>query len=99
MIHHRFRFVSAAAMVCVLLAPFMGFLRAGDEKERMDREARLIEILKSGASVREKGQACRELQMIGSPASIPALAALLTDKDLSHIARSAPEAQALQHDR
>jgi HEAT repeat protein len=67
------------------------FLYAADEKDRMNREARLIEILKSGAPVQEKGQACRELQVIGSPASIPSLAALLTDKDLSHMARYALE--------
>jgi HEAT repeat protein len=81
----------ASAVVCTFMVLLMGFLHAADGKERMDREARLIEILKSDASVQEKDHACRELQIIGSPASIPALAALLTDKDLSHMARYALE--------
>ncbi len=68
-----------------------GGLWAGDDKERADREGRLIEVLKSGAGAAEKDLACRELQVIGSPASIPALAALLTDRELSHMARYALE--------
>ena len=67
----------------------IGGVYAAEEKERLDREARLIEVLKSSASFAEKDQACRDLQIIGTPASIPALAALLADQELSHMARYA----------
>ena len=88
---HHARCASAAAVICAVLALLMGSLLVADENERREREVRLIEILKRGASIQEKDQACRELQIIGSPASIPALAALLMDKDLSHMARYALE--------
>ena len=39
----------------------------------------------------KKNNACRELRTVGTEKSIPALAALLTDKDLSHPARLALE--------
>ncbi len=91
MMRHSTGCTRAAAVACAFVVFLAGFLHAADEKDRMNREARLIEILKSDASVQEKDQACRELQVIGSPASIPALAALLTDKDLSHMARYALE--------
>jgi HEAT repeat protein len=72
--------------MCVLVLP------AGSAGQTPGaREARLIEILKSGASIQEKDGACRELQVIATPASIPALAALLADKELSHMARYALE--------
>ncbi len=75
----------------IFLLFFMGSLPAATDNENINREARYIQILKSGASIQEKDKACRELQVIGTPASIPALAALLTDQDLSHMARYALE--------
>ena len=89
--HHSTGCTRATGVACAFAMFLAGFLCSADEKDRMNREARLIEILRSSASVQEKDQACRELQVIGSPASIPALAALLTDKDLSHMARYALE--------
>ena len=55
------------------------------------REAELIKTIKGGASQAEKDKACRELQIIGTQACIPALADLLTDAKLSHLARCALE--------
>ena len=48
-------------------------------------------MLKSGAAVGEKANACRELKLAGTEKSIPVLASLLTDAELSHPARFALE--------
>ena len=50
-------------------------------------EAQLIAVLQSDAGQKEKTDACRELGRIGTAACVPALAALLTDEKLSHMAR------------
>ena len=70
---------------------FTGFIllaactaQAADEKE-------LITILKSDASVSAKCTACQQLRIYGSAESIPVLAALLTEENLSHAARYALE--------
>jgi HEAT repeat protein len=61
-------------------------------------EESLIKVLQSNASPHDKDAACARLKLIGTVKSIPALAALLTDEQLSHSARyalepmSAPEA-------
>jgi HEAT repeat protein len=59
--------------------------------ELKNLELRSIETIKSNASTMEKDRACRILRVIGTPDSIDALGALLTDKKLSHIARYALE--------
>ncbi len=48
-------------------------------------------MLKTGVSRDAKDFVCRKLMMIGTAASVPALAALLPEKDLSHMARYALE--------
>jgi len=70
---------------------FTGFIllaaciaQAADEKD-------LIAILKSDASVSAKCTACQQLRIYGSAKSIPVLAALLTEENLSHAARYALE--------
>lgn len=60
------------------------------EPNPMD-EAALIGVLQSDAGFVDKQEACRALRQKGTDASVPALAALLTDKDLSHMARYALE--------
>ena len=50
-----------------------------------------INVLKSGASVPEKMEACRVLSVKGTPEAIPALAPLLLDEKLAHMARYALE--------
>ena len=51
------------------------------------REAKLIGVLESDASFKEKSDACRELGMIGTKDSIAPLVKLLGDEKLSHMAR------------
>jgi len=63
----------------------------GDAAVRKEIESRLIALLGSKASRGAKDYACRKLQLIGLAESVPALAALLPDKDLSHMARYALE--------
>jgi HEAT repeat protein len=52
-------------------------------------EEELIDVLT--VTTAKKNNACRELRTVGTEKSIPALSALLTDKDLSHPARLALE--------
>lgn len=89
-----------------LLAPIDAAVIAthGDVAARKVLETRLAEVLKTGASRDAKDFACRTLRVIGTAESVPALAALLSDKDLSHMARyalqsmPAPEASAALRD-
>jgi len=77
---------------------------SGDAAARKGLETRLIAVLNSGASRSAKDYVCRTLKTIGTAESVPALAALLPDKDLSHMARyaleriPAPEAAAAMRD-
>jgi HEAT repeat protein len=63
----------------------------GDAALRTDLEKRLAAILGPGTSRAAKEYACRKIMMIGTAASVPGLAALLGDKDNSHMARFALE--------
>ncbi|MBL7186324.1 MAG: HEAT repeat domain-containing protein [Phycisphaerae bacterium] len=54
-------------------------------------EGKLIAVLRSDASHKEKVDACRGLALIGTKNSIAPLAALLGDEKLSHMARYALE--------
>lgn len=62
-----------------------------DAALRAELEKRFAGVLASGASRAAKEYVCRKLMMIGTAASVPALAALLADKDHSHMARFALE--------
>lgn len=74
-----------------LLAPIDDAVIAthGDAAACKALETRLAEVVKSGASRDAKDFACRTLRVIGTAESVPALAALLPDKDLNHMARFA----------
>jgi HEAT repeat protein len=63
----------------------------GNAADRKDLETRLGAVLKGNASRAAKDFACRMLGQIGSADSVPGLAELLKDKDLSHMARFALE--------
>ncbi|MCX6996619.1 MAG: hypothetical protein NTV49_05930, partial [Kiritimatiellaeota bacterium] len=52
-----------------------------------EQESRWIDVLKSNAETQPKADACRELARIGTAAAVPALAALLGDEQLAHMAR------------
>ncbi|MCP4639382.1 MAG: DUF1080 domain-containing protein [bacterium] len=54
-------------------------------------EAALIAVVQGDADWLAKQNACRRLRQVGTAKSVPALAALLTDEKLSHMARYALE--------
>lgn len=63
----------------------------GDAAARKELETKLAEVLKTGASRAAKDFVCRKLTIIGTAQCVPTVAALLPDKDLSHMARYALE--------
>jgi HEAT repeat protein len=63
----------------------------GDAAARKELETRLAAVLPSGASRAAKDYVGRKLAVIGTAESVPALAALLPDAHLSHMARYALE--------
>ncbi len=50
-------------------------------------EAQLLEVLTSDAELFDKAKACQRLAVIGTAKSVPVLAGLLADEQLSHYAR------------
>jgi len=70
------------ALVVVVTGPLFGqtIPAAGSE-------GKLIAVLKSNASHKEKADACRQLAIIGTKNAVAPLAALLADEKLSHMAR------------
>jgi len=62
-----------------------------DAAARKELEARLIAVLKTDVPRDAKDVVCRALKTIGTAAAVPALAALLADEKLSHMARYALE--------
>jgi HEAT repeat protein len=62
-----------------------------DAAARKELETRLIAVLKTEVPQPAKGAVCRALKTIGTAASVPALAPLLADEKLSHMARYALE--------
>lgn len=62
-----------------------------DPAARKDLEERLIAALKTELAQPAKGAVCRALRIIGTATAVPALASLLTDEKLSHMARYALE--------
>ena len=72
-------FVLAVALLAATAAPSVA------------QEAKLIAVLKSGATQEEKAAACRQLARVATKQSVPALASLLGDEKLSHMARYALE--------
>ena len=85
------RHIQAAAMICLAAVVFVGAAVGAETPDKAKREAELIKTIKSDAPRAEKDLACRELQVIGTEACIDALAAMLTDARLSHMARYALE--------
>lgn len=81
--------LSVVVTVCTA-AVMMGCVSITTSAEDSE-EAKLIAVLKSDADWFAKDAACRRLRVIGTAQSVPALAALLTDEKLSHIARYALE--------
>ncbi|MCH2183282.1 MAG: HEAT repeat domain-containing protein [Mariniblastus sp.] len=86
-----FRFaVSIPVLVALLVLPV--FLTAQQPLPAEGDESQLIAILDSDAPLFDKAKACQRLAIIGTPKSVPAVAKLLADPELSHYARFALEA-------
>jgi len=64
---------------------------SGRPAERKELAARLAAVLSSNAPAGAKDLACRQLSTVGTAAEVPALARLLGNEKLSHIARYALE--------
>ena len=79
---------AAAVCIAALLACGYGEIAAAQD---VPDETALINVIKSDAGWLEKQAACRSLRLKGTAASVPALAALLPDEKLSHMARYALE--------
>jgi len=73
--------------MCLILAVACLFA----SRAMADDEQNLLSILQSDKGPGEKAAACRSLKTAGTAKSVPALAALLTDKVISHSARYALE--------
>ncbi len=65
--------------------------RSGNAASRLELENRLAEVLKTDVPQAAKDYVCRKLMVIGTAASVPTLATLLSDEKLSHMARYALE--------
>ena len=88
MLRSRIAVALVVALVAAAAAPLPAqtFPRATKQAE-----AKLLAVLKSDASRKDKADACRHLAVIATKASVPVLAALLADEELSHMARYALE--------
>lgn len=84
------RFIPVTAVwVAVMLAGGHSHVASAEE---IPDEVKLIAVLESDAGWMEKQAACRDLRRVGTVKSVPALAELLSDESLSHMARNALEA-------
>lgn len=63
----------------------------GDAPARQSLEEKLAGVLTTGASRAAKDYVCRQLRIIGTATSVPAIAQWLSDKELAHMARYALE--------
>lgn len=73
--------ILALFLSLLMLPSFFAFAAETSE------EARLMAVLQSDASLHDKAAACAELKRVGTKESVPALAALLPDEQLSQLAR------------
>ena len=78
-------------LICMACAALMPGLPNSSRGAQADEEGQLIAVLQSGSSLTKKDAACARLKRIGTDQSVPALAALLTNEQLSHSARYALE--------
>ena len=76
----------------VVTALFLGRQPSIAAESAAEKQQRLIAVLKSDAPPGEKAISCKQLAIYGNKEAVPALAPLLTDKDLASWARIALEA-------
>ena len=80
---------SAAALMMALVLPYAAM--AQQPLPAKGDESQLLAVLNSDVDLFEKAKACQRLAIIGTSKSVPVLAKLLADTDLSHYARIALE--------
>jgi HEAT repeat protein len=78
-------------LICMAFAAVLPGLPNSARGAQTDEEQQLIAVLQSDSSLTKKDAACARLKRIGTDQSVPALAALLTNEQLSHSARYALE--------
>ena len=86
----KMNFALVLALVFACAVPPCFLAKAGTEGQTIPpagSEDKLIAVLKSDASHKEKADACRQLAIIGTKKAVAPLAALLGDEKLSHMAR------------
>jgi HEAT repeat protein len=84
MLKSNLRFALAGAL---LLAGVTLALAQQETPLVTQSEDQLIAVLKSDATQKEKADACRQLGVVGTKNAVPALAALLPDEKMNHMAR------------
>jgi len=75
----------------LVLSETSKLIRNASDEDRKLIEKRLDEFLKSDATLASKDFVCRELSIIGTEQSVPALAAMLTDEKTADMAKYALE--------
>lgn len=93
MIHLRWTNILLAACIAACCAglPRAAAQEAAEAAAQPPDESQLIAVIQGDAGWAEKQDACRRLREIGTAQSVPALAALLGNAQLSHMARFALE--------
>jgi len=81
------------ALIAAVTSALADRTTAADAKNPAgDQEQKLIKVLQSNAPPQDKAIPCKQLALCGTKDAVPALAALLTDKELASWARIALEA-------
>jgi HEAT repeat protein len=93
----KFRYLTIAAFTIAAAISWLAFTQssaaaADDKGTAREKQQALIAVLTSNAPPSEKAITCKKLAVYGTKDAVPALAALLPDKDLSSWARIALEA-------
>lgn len=88
---HRYVPLCALLLAGVLAGSALRAAAADAPDAAAEREAQLIATLRSDSPPSDKAMACKQLAIYGGPDAVPALAALLADKELSSWARIALE--------
>ncbi len=83
--------MKSTILLTLVLAALLPALPNSALAAQTNEEQQLIAILQSASSPDDKDAACARLKRIGTDRSVPALAALLIDEQLSHSARYALE--------
>jgi HEAT repeat protein len=79
-------------LVATVLATMVSAAMAADDKgAAAEKERKLIEVISSDAPAKDKAIPCKQLAICGTKNAVPALAALLPDKELNSWARTALE--------